>query len=226
MIIAASVVLAPVAGCAKDDDPASAAATTETTGATPIEAPPGYSVFADSAGEFSVALPEEWRVFDLSDEGLPDLSQTLAEAEGDPVLTQALVLAYASASQGGRLYAVDSAAAGSFSTSLSIVRTAAAPGGESNGDSGSAPDRLPALPGDAPLGSLETGEVDLPSGRSVSTVTYVQEVTLADGRPISVHGTEFLFPGDDADWVLTFRTDRPDDYAEVFETVAGTFVWT
>ena len=215
--------------CSSGDDSDSSssetasAATTASGGATGTDAaetsaavPEGFTVVDRSGDGFVIALPPGWQSFDLT---ATDVDAIIAAAaEANPALAGNIGDAVKQlVAEGGLLYASDISNPGNFLTNVNLIRVQGVTSGLGLLQQ-QAQSQLTA----AGATNVSSTQVQLPAGDAVRT-TYTVPVTLADGTTTEVAGLQVYFLTQQNLYVLTFSTNQPDQYTEVFDQVIATF---
>jgi hypothetical protein len=210
-----------------DDSDASssdtASATTASGGATGTDGsegstavPEGFTVVDRSGDGFVIALPPGWQSFDLT---ATDVDAIIAAAaEANPALAGNIGDAVKQlVAEGGLLYASDISNPGDFLTNVNLIRVQGVTSGLGLLQQ-QAQSQLTA----AGATNVSSTQVQLPAGDAVRT-TYTVPVTLADGTTTEVAGLQVYFLTQQNLYVLTFSTNQPDQYTEIFDQVIATF---
>jgi hypothetical protein len=214
--------------CSSGDDSDSssdtASAATTAAGATGTDGgsetggdvPEGFTVIDRSGDGFVIALPPGWQNFDLTS---TDVDAIVAAAtEANPALAGNVSDAVKQlVAEGGLLYASDISNPGNFLTNVNLIRVQGVTSGLGLLQQ-QAQSQLTA----AGATNVSSTQVQLPGGDAVRT-TYTVPVTLADGTNTEVAGLQVYFLTQQNLYVLTFSTDQPDQYSEVFDQVINTF---
>jgi len=204
------------------DDTASAE-TTASTGATgtdgsqtSAEVPEGFTVVDRSGDGFVIALPPGWQSFDLT---ATDVDAIIAAAaEANPALAGNIGDAVKQlVAEGGLLYASDISNPGNFLTNVNLIRVQGVTSGL-----GLLPQQDQSQLTAAGATNVSITQGQLPAGDAVRT-TYTVPVTLADGTTTEVAGLQVYFLTQQNLYVLTFSTNQPDQYTEIFDQVIATF---
>jgi hypothetical protein len=195
-----------------------AAGATGTDGGSPTSAvvPEGFTVIDRSGDGFVIALPPGWQNFDLT---ATDVDAIVAAAtEANPSLAGNVSDAVKQlVAEGGLLYASDVSNPGNFLTNVNLIRVQGVTSGLGLLQQ-QAQQQLTA----AGATNVSSTQVELPGGDAVRT-TYTVPVTLADGTTTEVAGLQVYFLTQQNLYVLTFSTDQPEQYSEVFDQVINTF---
>ncbi len=178
--------------------------------------PEGFTVVDRSGDGFVIALPPGWQSFDLT---ATDVDAIIAAAaEANPALAGNIGDAVKQlVAEGGLLYASDISNPGNFLTNVNLIRVQGVTSGLGLLQQ-QAQSQLTA----AGATNVSSTQVQLPAGDAVRT-TYTVPVTLADGTTTEVAGLQVYFLTQQNLYVLTFSTNQPDQYTEIFDQVIATF---
>jgi hypothetical protein len=194
--------------------------TTSTTKADPlaIQAPKGFVPFRSDADGFAIALPERMRVFDLTTQTLDQIKAALGS--DNPQLSAVFDQAKNLLAQGGKLLAIDAAAAGQGTPvdSINIIRTPGATDPTTKSFSDAIVKQLEGI------GATEVAATPLsvPAGKAVQ-VAFTLAINLPDGSSASIHGKEGVVQAAGALWVITYAAGANASPTE-FKGLVDSFV--
>jgi len=183
-----------------------------------IDVKDGFVPFKSESDGFAVAVPQRMKVFDLSNETLDQIKEALGA--DNPELSNVFDQAGTLIAQGGKLFAVDSAAVGQGkpADTLNILRTPGAIDPTTKQFSDSIVSQLEGIGATG----VTVNPLDVPAGDAVE-VAFTLALNLPDGSATEIHGHEGVVRAAGALWVITHAAG-PDADPDEFSNIVNSFV--